>query len=105
RADPILWEDLGQSRLALVGLRAPGSDRGVVNGRVVVRRVEQVRGEAAVLNIPGIEFVSRDKTLPILRVRIRDKDALRTLRSLPHVDYVEPDLLKGPPGGVFQDVC
>lgn len=105
RTDESVWADLGVARLVLVGLRAPGSDRGVVRGRAVVSADDQARAEAAALAVRGVSLVSRDRSLPILRVAVRDLDALRKLRRLPHVDYVEPDLLKAPPNGLLQDAC
>ena len=104
-SDSAVWMALGPTRIANVGIRSPAADRGVERGKVVVSRSEKVAGETAVIGQPGVTLIDRDARLPIVRVRILDIDALRRLRRLPHVDYLEPDRMAAPPGGILQDVC
>jgi serine protease len=101
-----LWADISPGGVAVVGIRAPGSERGVEHGRVVVNRAERQLAEAAIARIPGISILDRDERLPIVRVKIEDVAALQRLRRLPQVDYVEPDIDKSvPPGQLFQSAC
>jgi subtilisin family serine protease len=90
-SDDALWQRISASGgVAAVALKAPGAVRGVYRGEVLVGRADWQQGRAAVLNRPGVALVSADDLLPILEVRLADVRALRTIRRLPMVDYVEP---------------
>jgi hypothetical protein len=65
-------------------------------GRVLLPRAQRAAAAAAVGALRGVELLSADTLLPIVRVRLADRDALATLRRFPQVEYVEP--------GAFTDV-
>jgi subtilisin family serine protease len=89
--DEALWQRIsGSGGVAAVGLKAPGTARGVYRGEVLIGRGDWQNARAALLNRPGITLVSADDLLPILEVRVADLRALRAIRRLPMVDYVEP---------------
>jgi subtilisin family serine protease len=89
--DASLWALLEQSGgRAAIGLKAPGAVRGVWQGRVLVDRPQWRRARQAVLAQRGVRLVAADELLPIIDVDLADVDALRAVRRLPAVDYVEP---------------
>lgn len=90
-SDEALWALVEDSdhRVA-VGLKRPGANRGVYQGRVLVTRSEWTQARNAVLDHPGVELVLADDILPLVEVRVESLRALERLRRLPMVDYVEP---------------
>ncbi len=106
KSDSALWASISRGGIAVVGLRAPGTNRGVVKGRVVIDECEQRSAERAVANLPGLAIVSRDNRLPILLIRIEDDAALARLRRMPEVDYIEADRdYSIPAWRVYQSTC
>jgi subtilisin family serine protease len=94
--DEVVWRNvaMGGGR-AVVGLKAPGAARGFWRGRVLVDAPTQARGRAAVLAQKGVSLVRADELLPTLEVRLESIDALRAVRRLGMVDYVEPVMVAG----------
>lgn len=80
----------------ILSLKIPGTRRGVWQGRVLVdlktraQAVESVRGLAR-----DVQIVRKDSLYPTYIVRVGSVTSLRRLRSLPFVDYVEPDVVRG----------
>ncbi|MEW5926961.1 MAG: hypothetical protein AB1941_05730 [Gemmatimonadota bacterium] len=92
--DTRLWELLDHgANTALVGLKAAGRPRGVWRAKQLMTTAEREGSRRAVLSLPGIAFVRDLPPLPVLELRIADSTALRRLRQLPYVDYVEPATL------------
>lgn len=91
KSDAELWSyvQASEGRVA-VGLKVPGSARGVWKGKVLVDRNQKAQGRAAVLAQRGVQLVAADELLPRLEVRLSDQAALAAVRRLPFVDYVEP---------------
>ncbi len=89
--DAQLWPHVaaGGGRAA-VGLKAPGRNRGVWRGRVLVGQAEWAQGRAAVAAQRGVTLLRADTLLPVLEVRLDGPEALAAVRRLPFVDYVEP---------------
>lgn len=99
-SDLDFWEYLAATEVpeVLVGLKAPGQRRGVERGVSVVSDAQRGAGRDAVLAQSGVGFVSEDDRVPTLRVRLSGIDALRRIRRLPFVDYVEPAIILNPEG-------
>ncbi len=90
-SDSQLWDlILRADNRALVGLKAPGRMRGVWRNQLLLSRSEWDQGRRAVQALPGITFVRDLPPLPIVELHIADTTALRQLRHLPFVDYVDP---------------
>ncbi|HEX6068922.1 MAG TPA: S8/S53 family peptidase [Longimicrobiaceae bacterium] len=95
-ADLELWDHVAFSDgVALVGLKMPGAARGVYRGEILIDRLSTSQARMAVANQPGIRLLVSDDLLPISEVRIESLEALRALRRLPMVDYVEPLYARG----------
>ncbi len=89
--DDSLWKHVEASNGVVdVGLRQPGHANGLRRGRVQVTAGHRANGRSAIAGIRGVEIISADTLLPILKVRVRSTAALARLRKLPHVEYVEP---------------
>lgn len=89
--DDSLWiriRDAGGT--ADVGLRPPGKAKGMERGRVLLNRSQRAAQAAVVRAMPGVELLTADTLLPIVKVRLAGRDALAALRRLPQVEYVEP---------------
>jgi hypothetical protein len=94
--DEALWQHVAFSGgRAVVGLKAPGAARGVYRGEVLVTMAEASQARQAVGRHPGVTVIATDDRLPLLDVEIATLDALRKLRGLPIVDYVEPVRARG----------
>lgn len=86
-----LWSEIARGgNTAILGLKAPQAERGVVKGQVVIAPEEINQGVTVVSAMAGVEVLDLPDHLPILRVSIRDEQALDRLRALSHVDYLEP---------------
>ena len=98
--DAELWGYVAATEVpeVLVGLTAPGIGRGVVRGRPVINGGQRQTAKSAVVAKPGVELLSEDDRLPLLRVRLSDSDALSRIRRLPFVDYIEPAIILNPEG-------
>ena len=73
-------------------------ETGVVRGRVLVSPEVAAAAKASVLGVPGVELTYQDDHFPQLGLLVPNIDALRALRALPVVDYVEPAAMTRPPG-------
>ncbi|MFL5386027.1 MAG: S8/S53 family peptidase [Longimicrobiaceae bacterium] len=94
--DDALWPHVAASEgVVTVGLRAAGAPRGVWKGQVLIGA--QARGEAqrAVLAQRGVTLLGSDDLLPRVKVRLDGPEALRAVRRLGVVDYVEPMVAVG----------
>lgn len=101
-ADDTLWGYVAESRgLVVVGLKAPGKNRGVWRGKLQLDRSQWARARHAVTSQQGVTFVSADTLLPTIRVTLADIEALRAVRKLPVVDYVQPVLVQSGLGTVW----
>ena len=90
-SDESLWKAIvATGRVAVVGLKNPGAARGIWQQHILLSPDQWRRAREAVLAAPGITLVSADVHLPLLTVRVADLSALRRLRQLPDVDYLEP---------------
>jgi subtilisin family serine protease len=95
-SDRDLWSHIEfAGGTAVVGLKAPGAARGVYRGEVLVDMVTASQARQAVMRHPGVSVLAADDLLPVLDVGIASAEALRTLRRLPIVDYVEPARARG----------
>lgn len=89
--DSLLWEFIVASdSTAHVGLKRPGAQHGVLNGASDVTDAERREAMRTVLAVPGVVLEHEDSIAPTIRVRIRNRQAIRALRSLPIVSYLEP---------------
>lgn len=90
-ADSILWRHIVSSdSTAAVGIKAPGSSKGFDRGRVLVAQQNWNAAKAAIAAVPGLRVIRADTLVPWSRVRIASPAAITALRSLPHVEFVEP---------------
>jgi subtilisin family serine protease len=89
--DAALWSLMVPSGgRAVVALKAPGAPRGVWQGEVLMDRGQWRQARQAVLAQRGVRLERVDDLLPTLEVTLADEAALRAVRRLPIVDYVEP---------------
>lgn len=94
-ADSELWAHLvEQDSVARVGFKAPGSARGVWRGSILVQPSLKSDAIRSLRYIPGLELLAIDTLLPRADVKVQTIEALRVLRRLGFVDYVEPRLVK-----------
>jgi serine protease len=90
-SDDELWVHISASGgVAAVGLRAPGAVRGVYRGQILITGSQRSEARRAVLAQRGVELLRADDLLPVLELRLANREALRAIRRLPMVDYVEP---------------
>lgn len=88
--DDSLWAYVSASRRqADVGLRSPGR-KGMDKGRVLISASERAVALQSLESEPGVQLLRVDTLLPIAKVLLTDKRALRALRNNPFVEYVEP---------------
>ena len=91
-----LWEPIEASGgRAIMGLKAPGAQRGVWRGDVLVDADERGRAHAELAATPGVEVLAEDGDLPALLVRFESRKALGALRPSEFVDYLEPAVVPG----------
>jgi hypothetical protein len=89
-SDDSLWVYISASRgQADVGLRSPGK-RGMDRGRVLLGAAERAAVLQSLEGQQGVQVLRADTLLPIAKVLLSDKRALRALRESPVVEYVEP---------------
>ncbi|HEX2093297.1 MAG TPA: S8/S53 family peptidase [Longimicrobiaceae bacterium] len=96
-SDAELWRYIaeGEGR-AMVGLKAPGRNRGVWRGRVLLDSGEWAQARNAVLGQRGVTLLRDDDLLPRVEVKLAGPEALAAVRRLPLVDYVEPVQVETP---------
>lgn len=92
--DSSLWSVLAErDSAAAIGLKTPGSAKGVERGRVLMSVPQWRAMIAKLVRQPGVEILAVDSVhLPVVRLKILDSDALSRIRRLPFVDYLEPAL-------------
>jgi hypothetical protein len=99
--DEKLWDFVAYSgNVAVVGLRKPGVNRGVYRGRILMNGEEWRNAAHAVTSQPGVTLIFADSLLPTVKVRLDGIEALRAVRRLPVVSYVEP--VRAPGAGGFE---
>jgi hypothetical protein len=85
-----LWKLLDDGRnTALVGLKAPGRNRGVWRSNWLLSRDEWNTGKQALRAQRGVAWIGELAPLPVVEIQIADSTTLRRIRDLPFVDYVE----------------
>jgi subtilisin family serine protease len=87
-----------------VGLRMPGAQYGLSQGRVLVSRQHRDGFSAAIRTDPALTVISVDTLLPIVRIKLGDASALKRLRALPFVSYVEPGRMVDRSSKPWQDI-
>lgn len=94
-SDSTLWATIVRTdTVVVVGLKEPGSQRGVVRGRSVVSRARWKSAIQALGADTRNRIVSRDTVrLPVVRIKPADVAALAAFRRLAFVDYVEPNFV------------
>jgi hypothetical protein len=101
-SDEALWGFVSASDgMVVVGLKAPGANRGVWRGKLLVDRSQWEQAHRAVVSQRGVAFLSADTLLPTIRVKLSGIDALRAVRKLPIVDYVQPVMVESGLGGIW----
>lgn len=75
----------------IVGLKRPGYPRGVWRYRVLVSPAERSEGTRALSHMEGVQVLGESEVLPMLLIRIADATVLGRVRSMPWIDYVEPN--------------
>lgn len=95
-SDSALWQEIISSDSTLnVGLKLPGTERGVVRGRATVDRaswrlfVASIRADSS-LSVRSVDSVR----FPLVRVSVHDQATLSRIRQLPFVDFAEPAHIK-----------
>jgi subtilisin family serine protease len=96
-SDDALWPVVQASggRVA-IGLKAPGAARGVWHGKVLVDGEQRATGLAAVLAQRGVTLVKEDGLLPMVEVDLASFEAMKAVRKLPFIDYLEPTVVPQP---------
>jgi serine protease len=74
----------------VVGLKARRTARGIWRDRLLVSAPQRRAAEHALERAPGVEIVYRDTELPAVTVRVDNVAAVRGIRRLASVDYVDP---------------
>jgi subtilisin family serine protease len=89
----------------IIGLKEADRAQGVLDGRVVVRPLTQRRAVRLISALRGVEVLGVDRATPAVFGRVAAPDVVERLRTLPLVEYVEPDALPITPasggGGCF----
>ncbi len=103
-SDEALWSYIvGSNNIAVIGLKAPGANRGMWRGKVLLDRSQWEQARQAVLSEQGVALIWADTLLPMVKVRLESIAALSAVRKLPVVDYVEPTKLPSGPAGQWAD--
>lgn len=91
-SDTALWQAAAKfDTTFVIGLKAPGSARGIYHGIVQMNRPQWTGAIAALKARNDLELHTADSTrAPYVSVKIRRIGALALIRRLPFVDYVEP---------------
>ena len=91
-SDDYVWRTIISTDTSVyIGLKSPGSARGVVRGKAQLSTAEWRGGIEAISHQPGVRVISVDSAmLPMLVVVPSDLATLRRLRHLPFVDFLEP---------------
>lgn len=76
-----------------VGVKEPGTSRGILEGRWMVAPAAWLESSAALRRLPSIRVTDVDASSPTLRLVVSSVQALERLRRLPFIDYVEPAVL------------
>jgi len=89
--DALLWQFIAASdSVATVGVKRPGTRRGVERGKPVVSAADWEAGRLDVSRTPDVRLLRADTVMPSMQVKIDGVQALRRIRANPFVDYVEP---------------
>ncbi len=94
-SDDSLWQRVVESgNVAVIGLKAPGANRGVYKGRVLIRHSEVVQAKETILALRGVEILNEHERLPVMRIKVPDIETFVRVRRLPFTDYIEPTTSK-----------
>jgi subtilisin family serine protease len=77
----------------VVGLKRPGSRRGVWQARILIDPQRLAEAKRLVLSRTGAQVLYEDSTLPAMVLRLPDVQALTAVRRLQVMDYVEPNYM------------
>jgi hypothetical protein len=90
-SDSAFWATIASTDTTmLLGLKAAGAARGLIAGKPTISKTAWSDGIARLRRITGVDVLSVDELLPIVRVKPNNAAALRTLRRLPFVAFSEP---------------
>lgn len=93
-SDPEMWDVTAKMDTTFaVGLKQPGTRRGVYHGEWFVSTTDVAQYKQAIQSLPAVELVSASALIPMLRLKARSVEALQRIRALPFVDYIEPALI------------
>lgn len=93
--DTALWDSIAaRDSVVSIGIKKPGRERGVWNEHLLITRLEFTSRVADLMGHVGVSVSYVDQTLPVVTARIDSLETLIHLRSLPFVDYVEPNLMR-----------
>jgi hypothetical protein len=91
-SDEVIWREVAyRDTQVRVGLKAAGTQRGVIRGRLHLTRDQWIAGIQAIATQPGVRVISADSLqLPMLVIVPADLATLKLIRRLPFVDFLEP---------------
>ena len=84
---------LASNGIAIVGLKRPGVARGIWLATRLISRAHIDTHVLELRSLPGVEVTYVDPILPLVAVRVHDRQAFDTIRSMPFIDYIEPERL------------
>src|SRR6266516_1617747 len=85
-SDQSLWQQIiASGRTAVVGLKGPGSTRGVWKAHILLSAAQRARARKLVLAPAGVRLLAADPILPFVTVKLDSEAALRAIRRLPVV--------------------
>ncbi len=96
KSDTALWHSIKETDgIIVVGLKAAGTKKGMVRGRANISQNEWKTAAREVMREKEADIVSADTLrIPSVTIKPASIDAIRRIRSLPNVEYVEPNLIK-----------
>ncbi len=97
-SDADLWaEAAGRDTVFVVGIKSAGQARGVWQGRWMITPTEFAASVTTLGQTAGVGLVMADTLLPWVAAKIASVEAVRRVRALPFVDYLEPMRLRSTP--------
>jgi subtilisin family serine protease len=89
-ADELWYHVQGSGNQAIVGLKAPGTTRGVWEATRLVARRQVDSTVAELAATPGVVLTFVDPLLPYAVITLNDRAAFDTVRQRPDIDYLDP---------------
>lgn len=90
-SDEALWKSIVQAdSVADIGLKAENLEKGLMAGVVRISRLQREFARSAIDSIAGTLVIESDTLLPVVRLKIESVEALKSLRRLKWIEYVEP---------------